>query len=194
MAVSISTNITEGTWSNSNPSELDYLKPNGFKFQIHNLPNVSYFCQAANIPAFSIGFTETDTPLSRLFNPGEKPSYGELIIQFLVQENMQNYLELYNWMIGLSFPENHEQYKRYQASQSYRFPGVPENKLGAVTNFSDADFFILDSDNNPNVKITYYDVFPISLEGLNFDISTGSTNYLTGIATFKYRHYTIETI
>jgi hypothetical protein len=194
MVVSTTTNITEGSWSNSQPSDLDYLKPNGFKFQIHTLPNVSYFCQAANIPSFSIGFTTTETPLSALFNPGEKPQFGELVIRFLVQENMANYVELYNWLTGLSFPENHEQYINWNKSQSYRFPAVPEKRLGAVANFSDADFFILDSDNNPNVKITYYDLFPISLEALDFDISGGNVEYLVGVAAFKYRYYTIEAV
>lgn len=194
MAVSINTNIAEGTWGATNPSDLNYLKPTGFKFQIHNLPNVSYFCQSANIPSFGIGYTETDTPLTKLFNPGEKPFFGDLLIRFLVQENMANYIELYNWLIGLSFPESHEQFKAYQQSQQYRFPGGDTKKLPAITNFSDADFFILDSDNNPNVKITYQDLFPTSLEALDFDISDGQVEYLVGIASFKYRHYTIESI
>jgi len=194
MVLSTTTNIEEGTWGSTQPSDLDYLKPNGFKFQIHTLPNVSYFCQAANIPAFSIGFTETETPLSPLFNPGEKPQFGDLIIRFLVQENMANYIELYNWLTGLSFPDNHVQYKNWNNKQQYRFPAVPEKRLGSVTNFSDADFFILDSDNNPNVKITYYDLFPISLEALDFDIASGNVDYLVGIAAFKYRRYTIEAL
>lgn len=194
MALSATTNVTEASWNNTQPSDLDYLKPNGFKFQIHTLPNVSYFCQAANIPAFSIGYTTTDTPLSPLFNPGEKPQFGDLIIRFLVQENMANYIELYNWLTGISFPDNHDQYKKWNEGQQYRFPAVPEKRLGSVTNFSDADFFILDSDNNPNVKITYYDLFPISLEALDFDIASGNVDYLVGIAAFKYRRYTIEPV
>ena len=47
-------NITEAAFSANNPGELDYLKPNGFKFMVHNIPNVSYFCQAANIPEINI--------------------------------------------------------------------------------------------------------------------------------------------
>ena len=116
MVLKTSLGVTEANWVNQQPSDLDYLKPNGFKFQIHNLPNVSYFCQAANIPAFSIGYTTTETPLSPLFNPGEKPQFGELVIRFLVQENMANYMELYNWLVGLSFPENHEQYNKWNKS------------------------------------------------------------------------------
>jgi len=186
--------VTEANWSNQQPSDLDYLKPNGFKFQIHNLPNVSYFCQAANIPAIQMGSPSLSTPLSDIPYPGDKLSYGDLVIRFLVQENMANYLELYNWLIGLGFPENHDQYKNWNESQRYRFPAISDKRLGALGNFSDADFFILDSDNNPNVKITYYDVFPVSLEGLDFDISSGRADFLVGIAAFKYRHYTVEAL
>jgi hypothetical protein len=183
--------VTEANWENRQPAELDYLKPNGFKFQIHNLPNVSYFCQAANIPAIQLGSPVMTTPLSDIPVPGDKLSYGDLVIRFLVQENMRNYIELYNWMIGLGFPLSRDQYKEWNEGQRYRFPVVSDKRLGAIGNFSDADFFILDSDSNANVKISYYDVFPISLEGLDFDISSGNSSYLQGIAAFKYRHYEI---
>jgi hypothetical protein len=186
--------VTEANWVNQQPSDLDYLKPNGFKFQIHNLPNVSYFCQAANIPAIQIGTASMPTPLSDIPVPGDKLSYGELVVRFLVQENMRNYIEIYNWLIGLGFPESREQYKNWNESQRYRFPAISDKRIGALGNYSDADFFVLDSDNNPNVKITYYDLFPTSLEALDFDISTGRADYLIGIAAFKYRHYTIEAL
>ena len=194
MVLKTSLGVTEANWVNQQPSDLDYLKPNGFKFQIHNLPNVSYFCQAANIPAIQLGSPVMPTPLSDIPVPGDKLSYGDLVIRFLVQENMSNYLELYNWLVGLGFPESRQQYIDWNESQRYRFPAVSDKRLGALGNFSDADFFILDSDNNPNVKITYYDVFPVSLEGLDFDISSGRADFLVGIAAFKYRHYTVEAL
>jgi hypothetical protein len=194
MVLKTSLGVTEANWVNQQPSDLDYLKPNGFKFQIHNLPNVSYFCQAANIPAIQIGSPEFQTPLSNIPVPGDKLTYGDLVIRFLVQENMSNYLELYNWLVGLGFPESREQYKNWNEAQRYRFPAISDKRLGALGNFSDADFFILDSDNNPNVKITYYDVFPVSLEALDFDISSGRADYLVGIAAFKYRQYTVEAL
>lgn len=186
--------VTEASWVNQQPTDLDYLKPNGFKFQIHNLPNVSYFCQAANIPAIQIGSPAMPTPLSDIPVPGDKLSYGDLVIRFLVQENMANYIELYNWLVGLGFPNSRDEYVKWNESQRYRFPAISDKRLGALGNFSDADFFVLDSDNNPNVKITYYDVFPVSLEALDFDISTGRADFLVGIAAFKYRHYTIEAL
>ena len=34
------TNVSEASWSNANPNELEYLRPNAFKIQIAN--TVSY--------------------------------------------------------------------------------------------------------------------------------------------------------
>ena len=107
------TNVTEGTFSANNPGELDYLRPNGFKFQIHNIPNVSYFCQAANIPEINLPNAIQPNPLVDIPHPGEKLEFGQLIIRFLIQEDMANYKELYDWLIGLGFPESHKQYKEY---------------------------------------------------------------------------------
>ena len=119
-------------WKNRQPTDLDYLKPNGFKFTVNTLPNVSYFCQSANIPSLSIGFVDYQNPLISIPFPGEKLYFSDLTIKFLIQENMENYVELYNWLVGLGAPEDKSQYVNWQKSQAYRFPQVPEKRLGAL--------------------------------------------------------------
>lgn len=194
MAFNPITNVAEaGSTGSNNPSELDYLRPNGFRFQIHNIPNVSFFCQAANIPQMSLGQQEVQTPLSNLYFPGEKLQFGELIIRFLVQEDMANYSELYNWLVGLGSPEDHKQFTNYVDGQRYRFPNQ-NNRSKDMGQFSDASLFVLDSNNNPNVKFTFVDCFPISLEGLDFDVSSGDQNYFVGVAAFRYRLFKVETV
>ena len=65
---------------------------------IHNL-NVSYFCQAANIPKL---IYPRDQNTGRHTTP--ETNYNlSLMIRFLIQENMLNYKELYDWLIGLVF-------------------------------------------------------------------------------------------
>ena len=177
----------------SNPTELDFLRPNGFRFQIANIPNVSFFCQAANIPQMSIGQPEISTPLANIPFPGDKVQFGELMIRFLIQEDMANYKELYNWLTGLGFPESHQQFTDYINTQEYRTALSNKNKKEAIAQVSDATLFVLDSNNNPNVKITFIDAFPVSLEGLDFDISQGAGDYFVGIAGFRYRTFKIET-
>jgi len=183
------TNVTEASWSSNNPNELDYLRPNGFKFQIHNIPNVSYFCQAANIPEMNMMPGIQSTPLVDIPHPGDKIEFGQLMIRFLIQEDMINYKELYNWMVGLGFPEDSKQHAAYGISQGYRFP----DSNNGSTSYSDATLMILDSNNNPVQKINFKDAFPVSIQGLDFEISTGSTEYMVGVAMFRYTSFTIET-
>ena len=183
------TNVTEATWDSSNPNELDYLRPNAFKFQIHNIPNVSYFCQAANIPEMNLPPAVQTTPFVDIPHPGDKLDFGVLMIRFLIQEDMKNYKELYNWLIGLGFPEDHQQFTDYGKSQEYRFPDVNKKDFSA----SDASLFLLDSNNNPITEIVFRDAFPVSLQGLDFEISSGQTDYMVAVAMFRYKDYIIET-
>ena len=42
--------------------------------------------------------------------PGERLSYGDLTLRFLVDENMENYISVYNWLTGLGFPETTKEF------------------------------------------------------------------------------------
>ena len=186
------TNVTEASWSENNPNELDYLRPNAFKFQIHNIPNTNYFCNAANIPEMNLPPAIQATPFVDVGNPGDKLEFGTLMIRFLIQEDMKNYKELYDWLVGLGFPQNRKQSKEWSDKQNYRFPDQDGNQ--AAKQKSDATLILLDSNNNPKINITFVDSFPISLQGLDFEKSTGSTEYMQGVAMFKYSYYEVEVI
>jgi len=187
------TNVSDAAWSNNNPNELDYLRPNAFKFQIHNIPNVSYFCQAANIPEINLPPATQPTPLVDIPQPGDKLEFGVLMIRFLIQEDMKNYKELYDWLIGLGFPVDHKQYAAYGKTQEYRFPDISPTKQSSLGQFSDASLFLLDSNNNLQTEFQFRDAFPVSLQGLDFEISSGQTDYMVGVAMFRYRDYIINT-
>ena len=147
----LTTAIAEGTGAGTSPQELDFLRPTGFRFTVSNMPNASFFCQAANIPQMSIGSPMQMTPLTDIPYPGDKLQFGELVIRFLVQEDMANYKELYNWLIGLGSPQDHKQFKQFLDKQTYKYPkDAPKQK--ELGQFSDADLYVLDSNNNPKQK------------------------------------------
>ena len=188
------TNVSDASWSNNNPNELDYLRPNAFKFMVHNIPNTSYFCQAANIPEMNLPPANQPTPLTDIPHPGDKIEFGTLMIRFLIQEDMKNYKELYDWMAGLGFPKDSKQFANYTKTQNYRFPDIsPETQQG-LGQYSDATLTLLDSNNNAKVVISFMDAFPTSLQGLDFEIVTGSTDYMMGVAMFKYSLFEIEVL
>ena len=90
------TNVIDRT-----PSKFDYASPIQFRFKMTKLPNVEFFIQSANIPGISLGETSMPTPLKDIPMPGDKVSYQTLDVSFLVDENLNNYKELHDWLIGL---------------------------------------------------------------------------------------------
>ena len=71
------------------PSNISYLSPIGFRFILSNFPEVTYFCQAANIPGVSIGGIDFPTPLKNIQFSGDEVSFEELSIRFVVDENLK---------------------------------------------------------------------------------------------------------
>lgn len=114
---------------------------------------------------------------------GDTLEYGELNIQFMIDENMNNYKSVWNWMIGLGFPESWNQYTDYR-SQS-QFADLSELKK----NYSDGFLQILGNNNEVVQTIQFLDMFPVSLQSLTFQATNADVNYLIGNATFRYDIY-----
>ena len=92
------------------PTKLDYASPTQFKFSIIKLPKVEYFCTAATIPGIELGETSQPTPLKNIPVPGDKLTYSNLTMTFLCDEYLENFRQLHGWMVGLGFPQDHNQF------------------------------------------------------------------------------------
>ena len=86
------------------PDNISYLSPVGFRFSVQKLPAVNYFCQSANIPGISIGQIDLPTPTSTGYLAGDEVAFEELTISFVIDENMKNWLSIYDWIISLGVP------------------------------------------------------------------------------------------
>ena len=138
------------------PSNISYLSPIGFRFVLSNFPEVNYFCQAANLPGLSLGGVEFPTPLKNIQYSGDEISFEELSIRFVVDENMKNWLSIYDWIIGMGIPDKvaAEKYKKLKS----------EDKLTA-----DGTLTILTSNMNAQMNIKFQNLFPLNLSGISFD-------------------------
>jgi hypothetical protein len=172
--------------SNSVQPNTNYLKPNSFKFDVAKLPNVTYTCQSANLPALQLGVAVQDSPFVDIPHPGDKVSFGEFTIRFLINEDMSNYKELYDWIVSIGVPQGGNQF----AKRTTRATVFDTTDYAGV--FSDATLMVIDSNNNPVVKLAFQDLFPTSIEGLDFDITTAGMEYFVGIASFRYKVFTVE--
>ena len=164
-------------------SNRNFLSPIGFKFSLVKEPKISFFCNSALIPEISLGTAVQPSYLKDIDVPGDKVYYGDLTIRFLVDENLENYMAIHNWIVGLGFPESTEQYK----DEIVNDQGVRDESKA----FSDGSLRILNSNYNDTAVVKFKDLFPVSLTSLNFDTSLTDVEYLTADATFKYTVYNI---
>ena len=168
------------------PNNKNFLSPVGFKFVIGRTPNVDYFCQAASIPEVSIGVREIPTPVKDYSVPGDKMTFGDLSLRFLVNEDMDNYFEIYKWLKGLTNPKVQSDFAKYIAT-------VDEKGRSSqfMKTMSDARLLVLNSNYNSIATINFYNIFPTSLTTLEFDASATDINYFTAEVNFRYTIYEI---
>lgn len=164
------------------PTNRNFLSPLGFRLVFNRLPTVEYFCQSVTLPSVGLQVMSVSNPLMRLNVAGTQLQYGELSATFKIDEDMKNYVELYNWISDLSFNRETSQYANLLAAQ------VPGGNGGPR---SDATIEILNSVKNANKAFHFTDVFPASLTPVSFDTRKADIDYLECTVNFSFRDFTI---
>ena len=183
------------------PDQLDYASPTQFKFGIHQLPKVEFFTITANLPGISMDTITVATPFKDIPTVGDKLTYENLSITFQVDEYLENYITLHNWMKGIGFPSDRSQFRTFRditsnTPASGKTPptdmvgqAIPDKAL-----YSDANLMILSNKNNPIVEVDFQNIFPISLGALDFTQAVTDVEYMTATAEFAYQIYEIRTL
>ena len=193
MAYTANISFIQDSIVKSQTTSYDFLRPNAFKFCIKDLPRTSFSCQSANIPDLQLGFATQPTPFVDVPTIGDKLNFGEFTIRFIIAEDMSNYIEMYRWLVALGFPDNYKQFATFTKDRPSRFPFVTKTTgKEEVLAYSDGVLTILDSTNTPKVNIIFKNLFPTSLQALDFDISSATVEYFTAIASFKYTIFEVE--
>ena len=185
------------------PDKLDYASPTQFKFGILQLPKVEFFTVSANLPGITLPSVNYSTPLKNIPTMGEKLEYDDLTITFIVDEYLENYISMHEWMIGTGFPKNREQFATFRSATSNN----PQSALGTSQDigdaqpatpdkgmYGDATLTLLSNKNNPLVEVRFRDVYPASLSGLDYNQNNTDVEYFTATCDFKYTLYEIVTL
>ena len=188
---------------NRQPTKLDYSSPTQFRFLINQLPKVEYFTTEANIPGITLGEGQFNTPFKNIDILGDKLTYENLTISFIVDENLENYIEMHNWLTSIGFPKDRKQFSEFRgvtSNMSVKTRGE-SNDIGDVrastpelAMTSDCVMTILTNKNNPVVECRFRDTFPTSLSGLSYSQNQTDVEYLTATVNFKYTIYEIVTL
>lgn len=157
------------------PKNENYLQLNEFRFILQRIPNTVYFCQSANIPGLAVGETIQPSPYSvKIRRPGTSLTQEDLVLKFLVNESMANWLELRKWIKSLTGER--------------RF----DDHAWEKQKYSDASLIIMNSNSIPFVRVTFQNCWPKELGGIEFATTVTDINPATSSVTFAYTGYEVE--
>lgn len=119
------------------------------------------------MPAVSVGEVVVNRPVTNVYVPGDKIDADALNITMLVAENMENYIEIYNWLDRSVTTNN------------------------SADKYDDVTVYILSSKNNANVGVTFHNAFPTNLGSINFNVQDADISYAQVDVTFRFDYFTL---
>ena len=164
----------------SQPDTNNYLTTNYFRLVFGRLPTMSYMCQSVNVPDFSLGISLQQTPLGiPVKRVGTDYAFSDLSISFLVDEKMDNWREIFNWMTSIA---------HYESNLPVEKGGklIPEDDF-----YSDARILVTNSSFQPQKEIIFRDVLPINLGGWEFTSVDTDATPVVSTASFSFTSYGI---
>lgn len=170
------------------PENRNFLYPTGFHLSIMRAPTVGYYGQQVNIPDLNLGIVEQPSYTKSIPIPGEIIDFGDLTLNFMVDEDLGNYMEIQNWIRGIGFPNDLSQIYDWQNKGPYKNT-YPQ---GMMNLYSNGVLSVFDSQNQVKIKVVFEDMFPYQLSTLDFDSTVTDMQPLTAQVSFKYTIYNFK--
>jgi len=163
------------------PENTNFLQPTKYLLTFDRIRTTQYFCQTVNLPGVSLGEVNRATPFLDMYSPGTKLTYEPLQIEFILDEKLQGWKNLYDWFLTMADPDGFEKRDGSRELQT--------NK-----HFSDATLSILSGLNNPLIRIQYTNLFPLSISDIRFNSTQSADTIMTATASFRYQSYKYLTV
>ena len=185
------------------PTTFDYAQSNQFKVYIPIFPLVEWFVISCNVPGVTMGQGVVPTPLLDIPFIGDKLTYDQFNMTFMVDEQLKNYIELHDWLVNMAAPQKSSQFgartsdyvvRPSQPTKFYRNGEVVTGSTSDRDLYCDIELYILSSKNNPVAKITMQEAFPVTISALDYTQQDADTGYVQCNVSFAFMLYTIEAV
>lgn len=145
----------------------NFLSPVGFQFKISSnlYPNLEYFAVAATLPGLSMTMAEQSYRGVNLSFTGDRLTFDDLSLRVNITEDLDNYIETFDWMHNLAQQKNAEDLK------------------------VDATLLILSSHNNVIKEVEFKGVFPTSITPIEFNAQADSVEFVQMDVGFGYTYF-----
>jgi len=188
------------------PTVFDYSQTNQFRIYLPIFPKTEWFVVSANIPGITMGQATQATPFTDMPIVGEKIGFDNFDMTFIVDEQLKNYMEMYNWVKNIGFPHSGEkQFNKLDRPDNLdrsktikRPPGQVVGSPNQSVETSDRNLYtdirldILSSKNNTVANIYMYEAFPVSLGSIEYSQQETDTNYAMCAVSFAYSWFDVK--
>lgn len=127
--------------------------------------NSAYSCSAVSIPGLSATGAPSGKGKYKVAFPGDTVEYQDLSVTMILLENMENYEEIYNWILN--------------------------NRDNDTPEYNDISIMIYNSHSKLIKEIKFVDAFPTELSNLDFSLANTEAKALNFNVSFRYTYYTI---
>ncbi len=173
-------------WYQDQLTNKNFLSPIGFVFLLERARKCAFLCQKATIPNMSLGEVPIPTPGMVPIPIEGNMVYGDLEVEFIVDEDLRNYMEIHNWMRALGTPQNYGERDVWNRNNRSHTSDDPR--------YSDATLQVLNNNNLANFDVLFKSLFPTNLSGIPFDVTGNDNQFLTATATFKYILFEVRNV
>jgi hypothetical protein len=149
--------------------DYNVLQTNKFIFSLQRIPETMFRVTGCSLPSINIPPPSEDSTSANQYFAGSSVEFDPITLTFIVDENLKNYKEIFDWMTAEQFNDSHE----------------VRNEAGLYT---DGTLTTLTNASNPNVVFRFAGMFPISLGELQFD-TTNTTSTVLCTVTFRYSYF-----
>lgn len=123
-----------------------------------------------------------------MFSPiplhGDSIEFGELVVRFKIDEDLRNYAEMFDWLMGSGYPESWKQHGDLDAHD--------KNGNMGYGKYSDITLNMQTNLTNYNFNFTFIDALPVGIGPVDFQYNVGDITYNDATMTFKYQRFVIE--
>lgn len=134
--------------------------------------SVLLYCSEVTLPDLTMNHLEVPNQIYEGKYASASLTYGNMEVTYSLDEKFTNYKMLFGWMMHMKHPESFE---------------CKQAKV-------DATLMIYTNNDNPKFKFVLKDIFPIALNGINFNKKINDSNDLENNVTFAMSYYLIEEV
>ncbi len=143
-------------------------------FLIPEKDNLSFTATRWAIPGVSTSAPRQPTPFTDMPHRGDKLVYSPLTIEFIVTEDLSNWLELYNWLVGFTAPQS------------------PNQWIHRTETYLDGAIILYSSHNNKLLEVAFKNLTPVDLSEIPFQTDDNETQIIKATVTFEYESFEIK--